>query len=242
MNLIIDVGNTLVKLAIFHEHELLEQRSVVAAQFSANVEFLLNKYPKIERGLISSVGSLPDKVLEPIKSRVSLLHLSHRLQLPFKNDYETPETLGVDRMALVAAACFNYPRQNVLVIDAGTCITYDFINDDNTYKGGAISPGIAMRYKSLHSFTAKLPLLQASLPKRFFGNNTQDSIHAGVMEGVLSEIQGFISRYEENFNDLTTILTGGDAHFLRDSIKNDIFANSNFLLEGLNYILKLNKD
>lgn len=242
MNLIIDVGNTRIKLAVFRNQELLEQRSLPAAQVLEGVEALLSDFPSIHRGMISSVGSLPETLFELLQSRVSLLELSYNLNLPFQNAYESPETLGADRIALVAAACIKYPKQNVLVIDAGTCITCDFIDETNTYLGGSISPGIAMRYNALHTFTAKLPLLQASLPKNYIGNNTRNSIHSGVVQGVLNEIEGFISAYEQNFDGLTTILTGGDAHFLRDSIKNDIFANSNFLLEGLNYILELNKD
>ncbi|MCW8981163.1 MAG: type III pantothenate kinase, partial [Altibacter sp.] len=110
------------------------------------------------------------------------------------------------------------------------------------YLGGAISPGIEMRYKAMHTFTAKLPLLDTSTPKKLIGDSTATSMHSGVIHGVLHEIEGFIQAYSEKFSDLTIILTGGDTQFLRDSLKNDIFANSNFLLEGLNYILELNKD
>jgi type III pantothenate kinase len=149
--------------------------------------------------------------------------------------------LGIDRIALASAAVHLYINKNVLVIDAGTCITYDFINSENEYLGGAISPGISLRYKSLHTFTDKLPLLEANNSKLLIGNSTATSIHAGVVNGVLYEIDGFIEAYKNNYENLTVILTGGDAHFLRDTIKNDIFANSNFLLEGLNHILEYNK-
>ncbi|MCB0468082.1 MAG: type III pantothenate kinase, partial [Aequorivita sp.] len=134
-----------------------------------------------------------------------------------------------------------YAGKNVLVIDAGTCITYDFLNSKNEYMGGAISPGISLRYKALHTFTEKLPLLEATNPNLFVGNTTATSMHSGVVNGVLYEIDGYISMYRKNYDNLTVILTGGDAHFLRDSIKNDIFANSNFLLEGLNHILEYNE-
>ena len=108
--------------------------------------------------------------------------------------------------------------------------------------GGSIAPGIAMRYKSLHSFTAKLPLLEKTAAIAMIGNSTETAIHSGVIQGVTFEIDGVIHQYKDQYPDLTIILTGGDAHFLRDRLKNDIFANSNFLLEGLNYILELNKD
>ena len=127
------------------------------------------------------------------------------------------------------------------MIDAGSCITYDLITANNTYLGGAISPGIQMRYKAIHTFTANLPLLEPKLPIIQTGNSTESSIHSGILQAVVFEIEGFVRTYKEKYPDLTVILTGGDAHFLRDSLKSDIFANSNFLLEGLNFILEHNK-
>ena len=135
-----------------------------------------------------------------------------------------------------------FPKKDVLVIDGGSAITYDFLSAENQYIGGSIAPGITMRYKSLHSFTAKLPLLEKTATIAKIGNSTEAAIHSGVIQGVTFEIDGVIHQYKDQYTDLTIILTGGDAHFLRDRLKNDIFANSNFLLEGLNYILELNKD
>ena len=168
--------------------------------------------------------------------------LNHDAKIPFKNEYATPRTLGVDRIALVSAAAIKFPKENVLVIDAGSCITYDFLSATNTYLGGAISPGIKMRFKALHHFTDKLPLLEKKLPENWIGDSTENSMQIGVIKGIQNEIEGYISLYKEKFKNLTVILTGGDADFLRDSLKNDIFADSNFLLEGLNYILEHNKD
>jgi type III pantothenate kinase len=133
-----------------------------------------------------------------------------------------------------------YPNNNVLIIDAGTCITYDFITKKNDYLGGAISPGIRIRYKSLHNLTANLPLLDTNLPETLIGNSTESSIHSGVVFGVIKELDGVIDQYREEHQDLTVILTGGDAKFLSNQLKNSIFANSNFLLEGLNFILDYN--
>ena len=130
----------------------------------------------------------------------------------------------------------------MLVIDAGSCITYDFLTSENTYLGGTISPGLTMRFQAMHTFTANLPLLSPSLPIITTGDTTDSSMHSGVLQAVIFEIEGFIKWYTDKYGDLTVILTGGDAHFLRDSIKSDIFANSNFLLEGLNHILEHNKD
>jgi type III pantothenate kinase len=139
-------------------------------------------------------------------------------------------------MVLSAGANLNFPNKNVLVIGAGTCITYDFVNANNEYLGGAISPGIQMRYKSLNNYTSKLPLLKKEIPENFIGNSTQNAIHSGVIDGIIYEIEGFISQYFLKYQDLTIILTGGDADFLAKSLKSTIFANSNFLLESLNLI------
>lgn len=242
MNLVIDVGNSFVKLAVFSENRLKEKHIIPAEDLIDRCRRLFVEYPKLNHAILSAVGNLSVDKMTYLNEHFNLHLLSHTSILPFKNKYETPNTLGVDRLALTSAACMMYPNSNVLIVDAGTCITYDFVDKEKEYLGGAISPGLEMRYKALHTFTSKLPLLEVSLPKNYIGNNTQNSIHVGVVKGVLNEIDGFINQYQENFNDLTTILTGGDAHFLRDSLKNDIFANPNFLLEGLNYILELNKD
>jgi type III pantothenate kinase len=160
--------------------------------------------------------------------------------VPFLNLYATPSTLGIDRIALVAASVNGFPDKNVLIIDAGTCITFDFITNKNQYLGGAISPGIRMRYKALQNQTANLPLLETNMPENIIGDSTASSIHSGVINGVLNEIDGNIEAYKSNYEDFTTILTGGDANFLSKQLKSSIFANSNFLLEGLNFILQYN--
>jgi type III pantothenate kinase len=165
--------------------------------------------------------------------------------VPYKNSYKTPQTLGLDRIALVAAAFEKYPNKNVLVIDAGTCITYDFLDKSGTYHGGAISPGIAMRFMALNTFTDRLPLVsteKSAMDKsNFLGKSTLESIQAGVLVGVSHEITGFVEAYCEKHPDLTIILTGGDVQTLSKSIKNTIFAPAYFLLEGLNSILEFNK-
>ena len=240
MNLIIDVGNTFVKLAVFDNDVLQYKKSCDIKDFLINFEKITFKFPKINNVIVSSVGNFSEGELSEIKNRYKVFVLTQKDKVPYINKYATPETLGVDRMALVSAAAIQFPKKNVLIIDAGSCITYDFLNSENEYLGGAISPGIQMRYKSIHSFTDKLPLLEPSLPLNFVGDSTENSIHSGIIQGILNEIDGFIELYKEKNKELTIILTGGDAHFLLDSLKNDIFATSNFLLEGLNYILKHN--
>jgi type III pantothenate kinase len=146
----------------------------------------------------------------------------------------------LDRLALAAAATQQCPNTNTLIIDAGTCITYDFVDANAQYLGGAISPGLQMRYNALHNQTAQLPLLQPSDTNSYIGSTTDTSIHSGVVHGIVQEIQGVISTYSSDYSDLTVILTGGDANFLRKQFKISIFANSNFLLEGLNFLLDYN--
>ena len=240
MNLIIDVGNTLVKLAVFQDNVLFEKLTVKHKDFLNVVMQVLHKYPIISKGIISSVGKLNNKDVQIVESEIDLLILNSETKQPYKNLYRTPKTLGVDRIALVSASVEQFPYTNALIIDAGTCITYDFINAENEYFGGAISPGIRLRYQSLHNLTANLPLLDFKLPELLIGNTTDSSIHSGVVFGVLNEIDGFINEYREKYSDLTVILTGGDTDFLSKQLKNGIFANSNFLLEGLNFILEYN--
>lgn len=240
MNLIIDIGNTNVKLAVFQRKELLEKRVVAIDNLSEELNLILEKFKKINKGIISSVGRLESSILEYIEKRIKLLILTSETKIPFKNQYETPKTLGVDRIALVSAAIDKYPNKNVLIIDAGTCITFDFVTKKSIYLGGAISPGIYLRYQSLNNLTANLPLLSLKNPKNMIGNSTEESIHSGVVNGVIAEIKGIVKEYKKEHKDLTIILTGGDVDFLSKRLKNTIFANSIFLLEGLNYILEFN--
>tara|TARA_R110000850_G_scaffold254614_1_gene380161 strand:- start:48189 stop:48983 length:795 start_codon:yes stop_codon:yes gene_type:complete len=242
MNLVVDVGNTLIKLAVFEQNRLVHKQVSIKSDFNRHLEVILEDFPKIEKAILSLVGSFSDKNITKLEKLFKLHILTPASKIPFINDYTTPQTMGVDRIALVSAAAKQYPGKNVLVIDMGTCITYDFIDTEGHFKGGAISPGINMRYKALNSFTERLPLLDANEPGNIIGNSTQSSIHSGVMFGVVNEIDGIINHYRQEKEDLTVILTGGNAHFLRDRLKNSIFANSNFLLEGLNILLDLNQN
>ncbi|MFK5879746.1 MAG: type III pantothenate kinase [Flavobacteriaceae bacterium] len=240
MNLIIDVGNTQVKLAVFEGSELLfntvcEKDLLIGELQKIKKNFLINQ------SIISTVTLFSDNELTEIKKIYpQLVQLSHNTTVPFKNLYGTPQTLGVDRIAIAAAAVSKYPNKNVLVIDAGTCITYDFVNDRGSYIGGAITAGVKMRYKSLNEFTDKLPLLDPVYPKSIIGKSTEESIHSGIVNGVLAEINSIINQYKEQNRKLTVVLTGGDTNFLAKRLKNVIFANPIFLLEGLNMILIYN--
>ncbi|MBU2927650.1 type III pantothenate kinase [Winogradskyella psychrotolerans] len=240
MNLIVDVGNTYVKFAVFNNADLIYKLSFKLNTFEKQYKIVKKDFPKLKKAIISSVGHLTKEQVELIKNDLNTLVLSSDLNFPFKNDYQTPKTLGVDRIALVCASVNHFPNTNTLIIDAGTCITYDFVTKENHYRGGAISPGLRLRYVALNNLTANLPLLETKLPDNVIGDTTESSIHSGVVYGAIKEIDGIIDQYLKDNLDLTVILTGGDAKFLSNQLKNSIFANSNFLLDGLNFILEYN--
>ncbi len=232
MLLAIDIGNTRIKAAVFEGETLLKQIAFGADDGDAAISRLLQEYPKVEKAVLSSVandaGFLPDSI--------EVVRVGRDWRFPFENLYATPETLGIDRMVLAAGAALMHPGRPALVIDAGTCITYDFLDLGGRYLGGAISPGLRTRYRALHDYTAKLPLLQPSEPESIVGNTTEASIHSGVVTGILAEIDAF--RSSQNEGNFIIILTGGDSEFLASQVKNRIFANPNFLLESLNRLFQ----
>ena len=241
MDLVIDIGYSITKFAIFDTRQLVYFDTSESAIFVTQIKQLFEAYPKIQRAVISAVGPLQNKEKEIMALFCKVHVLSHASKVPFKNSYASPSTLGMDRIALATSAFYQYPRKNVLVIDMGTCVTYDFVNDAGEYRGGAISPGLNMRYKAMHLQTDKLPLLQPEELLDFVGNSTASSMHSGVINGLTLELDGVISQYHARFQDLTVILTGGDSQFFVKRLKNSIFANSKFLVEGLNYLLEYNK-
>ncbi|WBX73263.1 type III pantothenate kinase [Tenacibaculum pacificus] len=239
MNLIIDIGNTRGKLAVFEQDKLIEVIVFDKEKIVSEIKKNILKF-SVSASIMSSVAIISEKTQNEIIELLHPVFLNSQTKVPFKNCYGTPKTLGVDRIALAAAAVKMYPKKNVLVIDAGTCITFDFINNKNEYLGGAISPGIAMRYKALHHFTSKLPLLTLETSSNLIGINTNTSIHSGVINGVCNEIDGVIDQYKKKYGNLTVVLTGGDTYFLAKQLKSGIFAHPNFVLEGLHTVLKYN--
>jgi len=239
MNLTIDIGNTRVKAAVFQKDIMLFNNSLPLENFKNDIQNILDKYA-IEHAIISSVGNLKDEDFKFLDDLVKLHFLTYKTKVHFINNYKTPSSLGVDRIALVSAAIDQFPNTNVLVFDLGSCITYDFVNDRKEYFGGAISPGIEMRYKALHAFTANLPKLAVASKIPSVGDTTQNAIHFGVLHGVICEIEGVIDLFKAKKQKLTIVLTGGDTIFLAKNLKSTIFANPNFLLEGLNSILTYN--
>ena len=234
MILTVDVGNTRIKSAVFEGNILLECFVFMKSELQKNIQNILKKYEKTTHLVVSSVGDIEKQAFLEFSSTLNIHFISHKDPFPFLNRYETPHTLGIDRMVLAAGATLRFPNQNRLIIDAGTCVTYDFVDQDDNYLGGAIAPGLRLRYEALHNYTAKLPLLTLESPKHFIGNSTSESIHSGVVNGLVYEIEGFINQYKAQYSNFIIILTGGDTDFLANRLKNTIFANSNFLLESLN--------
>ncbi|MDQ5928358.1 MAG: Type pantothenate kinase [Bacteroidota bacterium] len=234
MILAIDIGNSRTKAAVFENDTIFESFVFETISFEKKILEILENNHFISHLVVASVGLIDKTAFETFKKRVEIHFVSHQDPFPFKNKYQTPQTLGIDRIVLAAGAVLKHPNQNRLVIDAGTCITYDFMNQNNEYLGGAIAPGLGMRYKALNHYTAKLPLLENEAPTFFIGNSTAQSIHSGVVNGLIFEIDGFIDQYKVLYSNFIIILTGGDAVFLAKRLKNTIFANSNFLLESLN--------
>lgn len=232
MVLVTDIGNTRVKVAVFELDKIIFQEAFLIESVEKKINILFQNFPNINNWVLSSVKNTENWTIDMPKDLK--MHLISRQDVfPFVNLYETPQTLGIDRMILAAGATLQFPQTNRLVIDAGTCITFDWINQNDEYLGGAISPGLQMRYNALNTFTDKLPLLSPEWPKSKIGNSTASSIHVGVAQGVVAEIENYINEIIQDVENFTIILTGGDTDFLAKRLKNTIFANSNFLIESL---------
>jgi type III pantothenate kinase len=244
MVLTIDVGNTRIKGAVFENNTALEFFIFDKKELEISVKKILKKFEKVTDLVVASVGNVEKEAFLVFNDDVNVCFLTNEDCFPFKNKYATPKTLGIDRIVLASGATLQYPKKNRLIIDAGTCITYDFVDENDNYLGGAISPGLRLRYEALHNYTAKLPLLTFEEPERYIGNSTPESMHSGVVNGFVYEIDGFIDQYKADYLNFIIILTGGDALFLAKRLKNTIFANSNFLLESLNqtFQYKINND
>jgi len=237
MNLAIDIGNTQIKFGLFVKDELKE---VFSQQ--EGIEFILANH-KIKQAIISKTGANDEIEYRLKENKIKTLVLSHQLKLPVEILYKTPETLGADRIAGSVAASSLFEGKNVLKVDFGTCITCDFVNNKQQYLGGSISPGMIMRFKALHNYTAKLPLVDPMqhLTYDLTGTDTVSSILSGVVNGIKEEVTGIIKEYEQRFGNLQVVATGGDAGFFVTLLKNEIFARPYLVLEGLNRILNYNK-
>lgn len=235
--LLLDIGNSRTKAAIASSGQLKILRQPLPA--TPELFDTWRKKHQLTHLFISNVNASNHSALITYSKHLKVLSNNHKLKLPFINKYKS-KTLGQDRIALVAAASSLYKSKNVLIISCGTCITYDILNNKQEYLGGAISPGLYMRFKSLNEYTAQLPLITSYKAEAFIGNTTEQSIQSGVIHGILGEIEFQIKYYKKNFTSLKIILSGGDARYFEPHLNYKIFAHDNFVLQGLYRILQLN--
>lgn len=236
MNLVVDIGNTTVKAAVFAGNEMVDYKREDGQGISI-VKDLAEKYD-IDKCIISSTVNIEESKKQELNNLgCEVEYLNSQTPLPIRNLYRTPETLGTDRLAGVVGAYDAMPGKDILVIDMGTAITYDIINAKGEYLGGNISPGITMRLKALHNQTAKLPLVEADGDKPEIGYDTDTAIRCGVTNGVKYEIEGFISAQIVKYPYLLIFLTGGDGFDFDECIKKRIFVDRFLVLKGLNRIL-----
>ncbi len=240
MKLCIDAGNSFVKMMAYHqqtEHDVLH----AAYDEVEKMKHYLTTYGPVEAAIVSRVRELPESFEKMIRSIPVVHFLSHTTKIPFVNQYLTPETLGRDRIAGLAAAAARFPGKNVLVIDMGTCITYDLLRSDAVYEGGMISPGLQMRFKAMHAFTERLPLVVLQPDAALVGGTTHQSMQSGVWNGLLGEIEQIVQRFKSNYEDLTVMTGGGDNIYFDNKFSFSIFAAPNLVLEGLKVILDFNE-
>jgi type III pantothenate kinase len=241
MNLVLDFGNTKIKAAVFSESNEILEIFTWDAYCEQKINEIKSKY-LIDSVLLCSVVNVAKNIEQHLMDNFPFyIRLDSTTKLPIKNNYSTPHTLGLDRIAAAVGANMLCPNTPLLVIDMGTAITYDFVNSSNEYEGGNIAPGVNMRLRAMNNYTNKLPLLQAREEERLLGNDTSSAMMAGVMRGIEFEIEGYISELKKKNQNLSTFLTGGDVFFFEKTLKSSIFVVSNLLLMGLNEILRYNK-
>lgn len=239
MDLTIDFGNTRTKVAVFSGNMQIFFQTYDDIK-PDDVHVLLEKHPGIRRSILSSVVNHHPDFNNILKQHTRFLEFEADTPLPISIGYKTPFTLGKDRLCAAVAGHSLYPGHNILVIMAGTCLTYDFVDQEGLYHGGAISPGIRMRFNALNRYTDNLPLIEPSREAVITGNTTETSILSGVMNGATGEVNGFIENYQKIYKNLTVILSGGDADYFDKKLKNNIFALPNVVLIGLKFILDFN--
>ena len=240
VNLCIDWGNTNVKAAVFTNDKISNYFAIPQAEAKEKISSVVGLFNP-DKAILCAVGDVKKDVDQFIGDRInSYIHMDGNTPLPIHNAYLSNDTVGPDRLALVAAAHAMEPDKNSLVISMGTCITYNFITRNKTFRGGAISPGMNMRLKAMHHFTHLLPEVEAEGDVLLLGYDTATCMRSGTVFGIVAEVDGILSQYESAYPDFNAILTGGDAPYFAGRLKNRIFADPDLLLKGLNLILNHN--
>ena len=239
MDLIIDIGNSRIKVASFDKGTIQSKNYCSDNELLGLLVCLFSAKKTIDKVLVSSVREFNFELDNYLNSQCKkAYYLSNDLSIPLQIVYKSPQSLGPDRIALAVGASKLHPKQDVLAIDAGTCITYDFVSAAGLYLGGGISPGLQMRFKALSEFTDKLPLVDFHEEADLIGVDTESSIRSGVVNGMLKEMDGIIEAYKKRYPSLKVLLTGGDCDFFDKKLKNSIFADADLLLKGMHYILE----
>ncbi|RKD86062.1 type III pantothenate kinase [Mangrovibacterium diazotrophicum] len=240
MNLVIDIGNTRVKWALFRDRELVTQDS--APELTLHVlGQIIGDFHDVKLAILSSVKEFPKECRDLLTEVTDLfIELNHNTPTPIVNRYRTPETLGLDRLAAAIGASTAFPGDPLLIIDAGTAITIDLVSPANEYLGGNISPGIETRFRALNQFTGKLPLIQLKNDFEPLGGDTESAIRAGVQQGVIFELESYIAHYKKVYPELVVVLTGGHSNFLMKHIGAELKQIENLTLTGLLEILMFN--
>jgi len=237
-NLCVDIGNSWIKGAYFNQSDEIEHTFLCKNPGEKLGRELNRMDMPIQYAIVSNVRKLDIKTL-PIKAE-KVLDMNPSLDYPFDNRYNSPETLGMDRVCAISGALKDFPNQALLVITAGTCVTYNILTEDGLFLGGSISPGLTMRYKALHNYTGKLPLVNHTPFDNLIGMTTKESLWSGVQKGLRAELDGIIDQYKSFYPDIKVIMTGGATIFFENKVKNEIFADPNLIFKGLNTILKRN--
>jgi type III pantothenate kinase len=234
----LDFGNTRQKLALFEDSHLTDV-IVLQGDTLSHLRSVLSELSP-QRSILSSVIDHHPGIEEVLQERTAYHKLSHLSKLPFTIPVGKPETMGADRIAIAAAAVFLFPHQNNLAIGLGTCITFNFINQQHEFMGGSISPGMEMRFQAMHQFTAKLPLVKAHWNVPLIGYDTATNLQSGVVLGMAKEMDGIIDAYKEKFGNFNALLTGGDTSLFEPHLKNKIFADPHLIFKGLYAISQQN--
>ncbi len=233
-----DFGNTRLKVAVFKSNILHEER-FLADDSDTTIQALVDEY-KPARSILSSVINHQPGIETLLAAQTEFHKISHLTKINFTTPVGKPESIGADRLALISAAVHYFPQKNSLVIALGSCITYNFINQYHQFLGGAITPGMDMRFKSMHDYTAKLPLATADWNFPLIGYDTKTNLQSGVIIGIVNEIEGFIGKYEEKFGNFNVVLTGGNSTYFASQLKYKIFADHHFLFKGLYALSEIN--